>query len=70
MQINPVITWQWLNVNLAKLSEPTLEELLHQELKRPRAMQRKAVVKRLYGRYNRLRAIREHKALLAGKWIL
>lgn len=65
LQGTPLQTWRTLNVHLTKLTEQQAWALLQQEIKGAARVQ---VVLRLYGRYNKLRAVRERRELLGASY--
>lgn len=62
-QINYLETWATLNEHVQTLGEEELWDLLEKERK---GEARTQFLIRIYGRYNKLRTIRERKELLAG----
>jgi len=60
--INYLETWASLNAHVQTLDEAKLKSLLKQEL---RGEKRTQFLIRLYGRYNKLRTIRERREMLA-----
>ena len=56
--------WAVLNTHLTKLSEKECAELLKREKK---GKKRFNFLLRIYGRYNRLRTVRERAELMRGK---
>jgi hypothetical protein len=61
---NILENWQTLNESVMKLNEEQLEALLEEE---KRGQQRVQFLLRLYGRFNKLRSIRERSSFLKGK---
>lgn len=63
-EIDYLQNWATLNNHVQTLDEATLTALLKQERKGQRRTQ---FLIRIYGRYNKLRTIRERNELLSGK---
>lgn len=61
-ETNPLETWDTLNKAVLKLNEEELKELLKKEQK---GEARTQFLNRIYGRYIKLRTIRERKELLS-----